>query len=237
MTVYSSPLKRYRPIPLRLVAMGCIFFGTRAEAHEASGALGDHQDFLQACLAESPRLPVDVYASSATRAEDAEWTAAPSYYNSSGGEDCSDYAFVDVPIYGNMNYIWMDFRGPDIDSSAWDCNHSAVRYGVFVKIHNGAWELVAFGYTHGDLQNGDCQYGTSGPLGFGSEFHYESPHSASGPRVTVYGGHGPAGRHQFVGRARVMIYSWAHNDPNLGHPGTLCSSDNCYYGAWVTALH
>lgn len=237
MTGYSSPLSHYRPIAPLVVALGYIFFGARAEAHEVSGTLGDHQDFLQGCLTEYPRLPIDFSIDSATQVEDAEWTLAPSYHSSSGGEDCLDYAFVDVPLYGNLNHIWMEFGGPDIDSSAWDCNHSAVRYGVFVTDYSGVWELVAFGYTHGNLENGDCRYGRPGPLGFGSAFHYESPHSATGPLVTVYGGHGPAERHQFVGKARVMIYSWAHNDTNLAHPGNLCSSDNCYYGAWVTAVH
>ncbi len=149
---------------------------------------------------------------------------------------CEDFTYVKLPLT-NRRYdsVTPYFAGPDIDSSAFDCSHSSLFYLVMKRYDGGSWVPVAAGQLWGDLQGSYCSHNT--PNHWLSEWF--GPGSQA-PVVTI--SDGPRGTttswdpddFDVVGEIKVLTFSWAHNDTDIGHPGNLCSTDNCYYGSRTT---
>jgi hypothetical protein len=113
------------------------------------------------------------------------------------------------PIYFSARMYW---NGPNIATSAWDCNHSTITYGVFTQPGGPGTTVtwVGGGSMFGQLVGGTCTYKVSNPPGgWGTDYV-----RVTGSQYQDYW---------------IAVQQWAHNDPNIGHPGNLCASDSCYF--------
>lgn len=219
-----------------LVAVATVAVGlgvpSTSSAHDLSGILGDLQDLFVSCVTNSHMLvDVNITASMLSPTK-RHWG---SNYNNGATQTCGDFTWFKRPLYNRpYNNVFIEFGGPNIVTSPWDCQHSTLTFGVYKRFTNGPWQLISLGYIYGKMENGKCTHSYSAANASPSTWHTETGEQGGAPYVSVYGGAVEAGT-TVVGEIRIATSSSAHDDPALGHPGTLCGSANCYYGTNVVA--
>jgi hypothetical protein len=203
-----------------------------SSAHDLTGVLGDLQDLFVGCATSGQMLQdVDITAdmlSPRTR----HWGNS---YHDGGTQTCHDFTWFNRPLYNAPhNNVFIDFGGPNIVTSAADCQHTMLQFGVYKRFTGGAWQLVSLGYIYGKLQNGTCTHSYTAANAIPSRWHTETGEVGNAPHVAIYGGPVLGGT-TVVGEIRIAAYSWVHNDPAIGHPGNVCGSTDCYFGTNVVA--
>ncbi|WP_437714479.1 hypothetical protein WMF45_49970 [Sorangium sp. So ce448] len=123
-----------------------------------------------------------------------------------------------------MGYTWLNFKngtnakvmtphyGPNVNSSAFDCNHTALTWGLYFRVvipfaSTSTWVFVKGGNMFGSLVGGTCTYD---PENF--------PHGAGGTSSPLPLTSVPGGWVEY----RLAVKAWQHDDTHIGHPGTAC---------------
>jgi hypothetical protein len=210
-----------------VVALGTCALSPSAEAHDLSGVLGDFQDLFNSC-ASTGQMYVDVNFTLDM------FGPSKVYYGQSfaSGSDvsCSEFTWFKRPLFNRPNNnVSVSWGGPNF-TTAGQCDHTTVVYGVFKKFSSGGgWSLISLGMIYGEIQSGKCTYSYTAAGTIPSRWHIEEGEYGMAPWTSVYGGNQNQGFTE-VGEIRVAVYSWAHN-----HSGTLCSEANCYYQSGMSA--
>ncbi|HTM44178.1 MAG TPA: hypothetical protein VL137_04440 [Polyangiaceae bacterium] len=126
--------------------------------------------------------------------------------------DCSDYGWIRGSLSGAV-VIEPEWDGPKLTTSAWDCSHSTLEYGVYLQ-SAGRWQYVGGALAFGELSEaGVCRHSVE-----------NFPRSEGSDSAVVFAQAGAAATEM-----RVGVRAWSHNDPAMGHPGHDCEELNCYW--------
>lgn len=149
-------------------------------------------------------------------------------------DNCRGYTVFNYPMYPLATTFWVDvgYDGDNVTTSEFDCNHTNVEFAVFVRRGSDFFSLVSYGLVRGLLIEGTCTHGNAAAEAFPAinPSYAAPPFGIQNPTTAIHWG-----TIANTGEIRVMARSWAHNDPNIGHPGNLsCApSTSCWYGASV----
>jgi hypothetical protein len=208
----SNPLIRFVVTGFALAV--AMFASTAAHAqHTMPGSMSE--TFKKSCTSQIPNLPVAV-----DRGFLIGTTTAPAYLvglsHATGQATCADYTWI-KGWFGFFGLVTPFAGWPAITTSAWDCNHSTVDYGVYVK-WGASWTYLGGGLLYGKLVNGVCTHAAANfPQQAGSVDSVFMPNS-SVPWVFA-----PT-------EFRVATRVWNHDDPTIGHPGNVCGGNvNCWW--------
>ncbi len=169
------------------------------------------EELLESCAGEmNSSLPVDVTLPSGSS------STLVGSYNNSGQSACWNFGWAEFDAPAAAFTVAPEFAGPNINSSAWDCNHSLVTYGIYGQTSSGQWVYLRGGLMYGKLSNGVCGYDVN---------NFPSQASWGANSWKQWGG----------GKFRIGTRSWSHDDPQLGHHHDSCDDlANC---VWNTLLH
>ena len=161
-------------------------------------------DLLQSCVhgLNTNALPLDRVITGLPN-----WDLVPSYNDPSQSE-CANFGWAGFSVRTGPFTVTPTFSGPNINTSAWDCNHSSVTYGLYRwnRVTN-LWSFVGGGVMYGNLAGGVCGHSVN-----------NFPSQASWGRDSLTSYSTPN-----ISRFRIAVQSWSHNDTNIGHPGNLCA--------------
>ncbi|HVJ14427.1 MAG TPA: hypothetical protein VM686_03260 [Polyangiaceae bacterium] len=126
-----------------------------------------------------------------------------------GLEECADLAWVRGFVEGTA-LITPSWAGPSLTTSGWDCNHSTLEYGVYLR--SGAhWQFVDGAMAFGALgDDGVCGYSV-----------HNFPRQTGSDETVVLAGNAT--------EVRVGVRAWSHNDTAMGHAGSDCEGKSCYW--------
>ncbi|WP_437589880.1 hypothetical protein [Sorangium sp. So ce1000] len=151
---------------------------------------------------------------------------------SSGNSSYSVFGFNGSECY---SYSWFKFKngsseklmtphyGLNVNSSAWDCNHTALTWGLYAKVtilggSTAPWMFVTGGNSFGNLIGGTCTYTPGNPPGGAGVTIATIPVTPAGISIEY----------------RLGVRAWQHDDVNFGHPGTWCGgSSECNHNPLV----
>jgi len=169
------------------------------------------EELLASCADELDRgLPVDVNLPRGASALD-----IPSF-NDAAQSQCWNFGWAEYYEPDTIPFtVAPAWAGPNINFTAWDCNHSSIHYGIYGQTSWGQWVYLRGGLMYGKLVGGVCRYSVS-----------NFPAQPWGQ---------DSWRQWAGGRFRIGLRSWNHDDPALGHTHDLCPDPvNC---VWPTRLH
>jgi hypothetical protein len=215
-----------------LVIAGSLLPASAAHAHTLDGVLDDYHDVFQGCIDNSD-MHVDVNLTNSSLGVNKQHFHG-TYNDNDGVEECQDFTWFKRPMFDRPNNnIFAGFGGPNIPD-ALNCFHSAQVYGVFKKFTGGNWSIVGIGLIYGKKEGSQCTHSyTAAGQGLPSQWY--SDDGGNAPWVSVSGGTTSGGT-TVVGEIRVAIYSWAHNDTAISHPGNLCADpENCFFNSYLVA--
>src|SRR5262245_41085986 len=126
----------------------------------------------------------------------------PRYPGGADEQTCENYSWIQLK--GQISSFIASWKGRTT-TSAWDCSHSVMMWGVYKKGSGSSWSFVGGGGSYGKMPGGDggqCVYdGTGVPAGWGS-------FAVSGSSTTA--------------EYRIGFKLWSHDDPALSH-GDYCA--------------
>jgi hypothetical protein len=121
------------------------------------------------------------------------------------GSGCNGYTWTSFTLPNGPNIHLQPMPVTNVNSSEWDCNHTALTWGLYIKPSGGStWVFLSGGNLYGKLVRGACTYD---PTNFPSQ----SDSQASWTLPPVPGA-------QF----RIATRHWQHDDPAIGHTGQWC---------------
>ena len=175
---------------------------------------------IEQCASEIPTLPIDAVTTTTGS------FLVPGFFD----QGCRSFTWVQFP--GNVKSIRLFglYAGANINSSAWDCNHSTISYALYKKLLDGTWALVTFDRRYGYLRpapNLTCDYnsGLAFPDSVGS--FWEEDYAQCLWSILFFCGLSSATEY------RLAIQSWQHNDTALSHPGDACGTESCFWSSRV----
>lgn len=176
-------------------------------AREAHAHSVDMSDLPEGCLSQLRSGTLPIHNDFGTLS----WhdsTYAVSGHNVSG---CAGYTWI--KFYNTSNdKVMRPKYGENVNSSAWDCNHTALTWGLYARVMAAwgqvtPWDFVNGGNMYGNLVSGTCTYD---PENF--------PHGAGSTSGNVISSFAPGTWIEY----RLAVKAWQHDDVDLGHPGTWC---------------
>lgn len=217
-------------------ALGTCFFSPAPAMAQTvpSGVLRDMQTVFNGCISNN-QIYGDVNITTSMFGINRKHSGRSFHPANGSGFNCAWFTWYGRPLLSRPNNnVFVGYNGPDRSSSAWDCSHTVVVYGVFKRFGSAAWQLVAMGFVHGKLENGQCTHSYSAAQHFLSLTWLRNGEAGNAPWVSVYGGTPQGNQNQQVGEIRVATYTWVHND-SMHPPSNVCRSDNCYFSSFVSA--
>ncbi|WP_159397900.1 hypothetical protein [Sorangium cellulosum] len=124
---------------------------------------------------------------------------------------CAGYTWIKFFNTSNDKVMRPQY-GLNVNSSAWDCNHTALTWGLYMRVMASwgqvtPWTFVNGGNMFGSLVSGTCTYDPE-----------NIPHGAGGTSSNVISSSVFGTWIEY----RLAVKAWQHDDVAFGHPGTWC---------------